>query len=360
MRPPEPTLDESAQWDQFVERAEDGHSLQSWGWGVLKAQYGWKALRVVVPSSGDIAAAAQVLVRELPLGLGKIGYVPRGPVVDFEDTEVLERLVAELKSLIDEEKLISLKIEPEVLESGGADRIRAHLARLGFIESAPVQRLSSIWVDLTAPEEDILARMKQKTRYNIRLAEKKGVRVITGSEADISRWYELYKTTARRDGFTIHQREYYRRVLATMGKHNHARLLIADHEGEMIAAIMVFQFGRGAQYMYGASAGHKRNLMAPYLLQYEAIRWAKLNGAQYYDLWGIPDRLVESDPLWGVYRHKRGYGGQEVRYIGAFDLVRSPVQHALYARMAEPAYKWISTKRVDATRAERELRRRIR
>ncbi len=121
-----------------------------------------------------------------------------------------------------------------------------------------------------------------------------------------------------------------------------ANLLLAHHEGDLLAGIIVFLFGGKAQYMYGASSNEKRNLMAPYLLQWEGMRWAKQSGASIYDLWGIPDLLEESDPLWGVFRHKRGYGGQIVRYIGAFDMVRSPLQHLALERVARPLFKRVA------------------
>jgi lipid II:glycine glycyltransferase (peptidoglycan interpeptide bridge formation enzyme) len=125
-----------------------------------------------------------------------------------------------------------------------------------------------------------------------------------------------------------------------------ARLFLARHDGDLLAGIIVFGFGRTAEYMYGASSNEKRNLMAPYLVQWEGMRWAKERGAAVYDLWGIPDRLEESEDLWGVYRHKRGYGGEIVRYIGAFDLVRAPVRHFALEGIARPLFKRVARRRV--------------
>ncbi|MGH2443854.1 MAG: lipid II:glycine glycyltransferase FemX, partial [Chloroflexota bacterium] len=198
-----------------------------------------------------------------------------------------------------------------------------------------------IWVDLNATEDEILARQKQKTRYNTRLAARKGVSVHPGGPADIDEWYRLYQVTAQRDGFSIHDREYYRQVLVSLGD-GMARLLLAVHERGVIAGIIVLRFGRTAQYMYGASSNEKRNLMAPYLLQWEAMRWARASGATCYDLWGIPDRLDEKEDLWGVYRHKRGYGGELVRYIGAFDMVQAPLRHGVLERVVRPLFKRVA------------------
>jgi lipid II:glycine glycyltransferase (peptidoglycan interpeptide bridge formation enzyme) len=184
-----------------------------------------------------------------------------------------------------------------------------------------------------------MARQKQKTRYNIRLAARKGVSITQGGLCDLQAWYALYDVTARRDDFTIHSLDYYRAILEELGPRGMAALLLAHHEGDLLAGIIVFLFGRKAQYMYGASSNEKRNLMAPYLLQWEAMLWSKERGAAIYDLWGIPDRLEENEDLWGVYRHKRGYGGEIVRYIGAFDLVRSRLRHLALERAARPLFK---------------------
>ncbi|GAC1444417.1 MAG: hypothetical protein NVSMB52_03800 [Chloroflexota bacterium] len=152
----------------------------------------------------------------------------------------------------------------------------------------------------------------------------------------------MYTVTAKRDGFSTHSLEYYRQVMSVLQPPGMANLLLAHHEGDLLAGIVVFLFGHLGQYMYGASSNQKRNLMAPYLLQWEGMRWAKNLGATTYDLWGIPDRLEESDDLWGVYRHKRGYGGDIKRYIGAFDLVQAPVQHFALEQIARPIMKRIA------------------
>jgi peptidoglycan pentaglycine glycine transferase (the first glycine) len=203
---------------------------------------------------------------------------------------------------------------------------------------------------LTVDEDVMLARQKQKTRYNIGLSARKGVTVRHGTLSDLSRWYEMYRETSQRDGFTIHSLEYYRTVLECLTSRNMAALLLAEHEGDLLAGIIVFAFGRSAQYVYGASSNLRRNLMAPYLVQWEGMRWARDRGAAVYDLWGIPDTLVESEDLWGVYRHKSGYGGDIVRYIGAYDLVRSPIQHLAVERIGRPLFKRIA--RLDARGAE--------
>lgn len=278
-------------------------------------------------------------MRKLPNGLGKLAYVPKGPIVNYDDTSVVEVMMAALRELADDQRVISLKIEPEVREPSPLNNT---LSNLGLKPASPVQMRSTIWVGLTASEEEILAGQKQKTRYNMRLAAKKGVTVSSGGLDDIDLWYRLYRVTAQRDVFTVHDADYYRLVLQMLQPHGMANLLLAHHEGDLLAGIIVFVFGNKAQYMYGASSNEKRNLMAPYLLQWEAMRWAKQRGATIYDLWGIPDRLEENEELWGVYQHKRGYGGEIVRYVGAFDLVRSPIRRLLLEEVARPLFKRVA------------------
>ena len=326
-------------WNLFVSAQPSGHILQSWEWGEFKARGGWRPIRLALKDGARIRGAAQVLLRTLPYGLGRLAYVPKGPVLDYSRPEEVRQMLDALRDLAARYRVISLKIEPEVLQSETLD---AELRDLGLEPAPPVQMRSTIWVDLTPSEEEIMARQKQKTRYNTRLAARKGVTVTSGGAADIDAWYDMYETTAERDTFGIHDREYYRQALETLQPRGMANLLLARHEGDLLAGIIVFCFGNKAQYMYGASSNEKRNLMAPYLVQWEGMRWAKSRGARVYDLWGIPDRLEENEDLWGVYRHKRGYGGEIVRYVGAFDIVRLPVQHFLLERLARPIFKRVA------------------
>jgi lipid II:glycine glycyltransferase (peptidoglycan interpeptide bridge formation enzyme) len=331
--------DQRDAWNDFVASSPYGHILQSWEWGEVKGRTGWRPVRLALLDEGQIRAAAQVLIRALPYGVGRLGYVPKGPVLDYADPALLNAMLDALRGLARRERVISLKIEPEVVEpSPVSDTLLAD----GLVSAPPVQMRSTIWVDLTADNDEMLARQKQKTRYNIRLAERKGVEVRSGTPADLPSWYRIYEVTSRRDTFSIHGLDYYRTVLDILQPAGLADLLLAYHDGDLLAGIIVFAFGHEAQYMYGASSNEKRNLMAPYLLQWQGMQWAKDRGARVYDLWGIPDRLEESEDLWGVYRHKRGYGGEIVRYIGAFDLVRAPLQHMALERVARPLFKRVA------------------
>jgi lipid II:glycine glycyltransferase (peptidoglycan interpeptide bridge formation enzyme) len=194
--------------------------------------------------------------------------------------------------------------------------------------------------------------MKQKTRYNVRLAGRKGVTVRPGDEGDLPAFYRLMETTAQRDGFGIHTQAYYEAAHRLFVPSGQGNLLLAEYDGQLLAGLVVLAaaHGRAACYMYGASSDAHRNLMPTYLLQWEAMLWAREQGCRVYDLWGVPDENEDrleaefkgrSDGLWGVYRFKRGFGGRLARSIGAWDLVYSPLRYWLYAT----AVGWLQQRR---------------
>jgi lipid II:glycine glycyltransferase (peptidoglycan interpeptide bridge formation enzyme) len=199
-------------------------------------------------------------------------------------------------------------------------------------------------VDIRPSEKEILAAMKSKTRYNIRLADRKGVRVERGKREDIETFNHLMSITGERDDFGVRSAAYYRRVWELFEPLGMAHMLIARMGQEPIAALMAFACGKKAWYMYGASSNRHRETMPNYALQWEAIRWAKSRGCETYDLYGVPDQELEtlessfterSDGLWGVYRFKRGFGGDLVRYAGAYDYVYRRSLYWLYHRLVE-------------------------
>jgi lipid II:glycine glycyltransferase (peptidoglycan interpeptide bridge formation enzyme) len=190
-----------------------------------------------------------------------------------------------------------------------------------------IQFRNTVLVDINRSEDEILAGMKQKTRYNIRLAARKGVTVRKGSFEDLEMLYQMYAETALRDNFIIREREYYLKAWRIFLDSQMAQPLIAQVDGKPVAALILFMFSGKAWYMYGMSGEAHREKMPNHLLQWEAIRHAKLSGCTVYDMWGAPDHFDENDPMWGVYRFKEGFGGQVARTIGAWD---KPVRPFLY------------------------------
>ncbi|MBN1260969.1 MAG: peptidoglycan bridge formation glycyltransferase FemA/FemB family protein [Anaerolineae bacterium] len=317
-------------WDEFVARHPDGHLLQTSTWGQVKAEFEWNW--EIIQAGGGAEGGALILYRRLPLNLVTIAYVPRGPVIDWNNAALVTDMFTRMQAAAKRRRALALWVEPELLDSPQA---RAQLLSLGFKSVArAIQPPRTIMVDLQPKEDEILARMKQKTRYNIRLALRKGVSVRRGTEKDIGIFHELMQETSDRDAFGVHSAAYYRRVFESFAAQGQVALFFAQVEEKPVAALMAFALGRTGWYFYGASSNRHRNLMTTYVLQWEAMLWAKAHGCARYDLWGIPDVdeteleaafAERSDGLWGVYRFKRGFGGEVIRYTGLWEKSLSPL-----------------------------------
>ncbi len=327
---------EAQTWMAFLEGHPEAHVLQTAPWGDLKAGFGWRARRWLLIEHGEHRAGLQVLIRPLPLGLS-ILYVPKGPVGDWQRPEAFHALLTTLDRLAQETHAVWLRIEPDVMEG----ELQLDLTAFGFRPAPPIQPRRTILVSLEGEEEAILQAMHPKTRYNIRLAERKGVKVREARPEELPLFYQLLQRTAARDRFAIHTFDYYRAAYERFVPHL-ARLWLAFYEEEPIAALMAFAWGERTWYFYGASGDRHREKMPTYALQWTAIRWAKARGCRWYDLWGIPDEDPEvleaqfatrRDGLWGVYRFKRGFGGRVVRWAGAFDRVYFPPLYRLVRRL---------------------------
>jgi lipid II:glycine glycyltransferase (peptidoglycan interpeptide bridge formation enzyme) len=332
----------ATEWDEFVAAHPYAHILQTAEWGELKAAFGWSAQWVTLLEDGAPRAGALVLYRPLPLGVGALAYVPRGPLVDWERPDELAELMEALSAAARARRAVALIVEPDLPDES---RWRELLTALGFRPSplGSIQPRRTLIVDISRDEEAILAAMKSKTRYNIRLAERKGVVVWEGTESDFPAFHRLMAETAARDRFGVHAPAYYERAYHLFVPRGWARLLMAGVEGEPVAALMVFALGRRAWYFYGASSDTHREKMPTYRLQWEAIRWARSRGCTEYDLWGVPDEDEErleaeftrrQDGLWGVYRFKRGFGGRLVRTVGTWERPLRPALYRLYAAVA--------------------------
>ncbi len=322
-------------WDDFVAQHTNGHLLQSWSWGAFRDAWGWHPRRVAVAGpSGDPIAGAQVLLRPTPLG--PYGYVPRGPVCAPGSPEAGALFAAVRQSV---GRAVAVRYEPAWVD-GSCDP-----SDWGWVPAPTAQPRSTVVIDLRSSEQDLLDGMQQKWRYNLGLAERRGVSVREGGEADLHGFAKLMEATARRDGFGSRPGEYYAWAWRAFQPHSH--VLLAEKEGALLAALMTFHFGAAAVYLYGASADEGRRDMPNHLLQWEAIRLAKVDGRLRYDLWGVPDVVgraaaagldltgvdASGDALAGVWGFKRGLGGTVERTVGGWDDVMSPLRHRLLSRL---------------------------
>ncbi len=337
------------EWNRIMAALPQSHLLQTWQWGQIKALNGWQALpQVWRDDQGTPQAAALVLERRLgPGGLWRILYAPRGPLLDWQDESRRQQVLDGLQSLARQRKATFIKIDPEVVVETGlpgseeaqpdsvGQQLRRELQRRGWRFSVEqIQFRNTFWIDLTASPEAWLGRMKQKTRYNIRLAERKGVQVRSGTVDDLPLLYRMYAETSLRDGFVIRPEGYYHHIWQTFMQNQMAQALIAEVEGQPVAGLMLLYFGKTAYYLYGMSRPAHREKMPNHLLQWEAMKRAQAAGCTRYDLWGAPDRFEEADSMWGVYRFKEGLGGTVVQTLGAWDYVCRPFAYLLYTRIA--------------------------
>ncbi|MGC1376913.1 MAG: peptidoglycan bridge formation glycyltransferase FemA/FemB family protein [Anaerolineales bacterium] len=352
-------------WNSLISTLPNPHFLQTHEWAQVKAAGGWQPLYAVWDADGTVnyasriteyasapKAAALILKKTvIRRGLAArlcILYCPKGPNLDWSDAPLRRRVLDDLQGLARQQGAIFLKLDPDiVLGTGlpgaedavtepGGEAVRADLSRRGWqFSQDQIQFRNTVLLDVSASEDEMLARMKQKTRYNTRLASKKGVSVRAGTEADFPMLYRMYAETAARDGFMIREEHYYQTVWRTFGQASmpFAQPLIAEVDGEPVAAVFLFAFAGRAYYVYGMSREAHREKMPAYLLQWEAMKWAKARGCRIYDLWGAPDVFDESDAMWGVFRFKEGLGGYVARTLGAWDFAPNPLWYAMYTRL---------------------------
>ena len=378
-------------WNKFIAENSSESFLQAWEWGEFQKNVGRRILRVGVisnnfkennkevssikyqVSSDNLLAVALLIKYELPFGQSYL-YCPRGPVASqkFVKSKVykaaVDFLFEEIKKITKKEKAMFLKIDPP-MKLNQESRIKNQELEApplskgvgGIFRKSPneIQPKNTLILDITKSEEELLKEMKPKTRYNIRLAERKGVR-IRNYESGImnqeyfEKFWKLTEETSKRDKFAPHNKNYYWKMLESLdGKHTpspsqegdslyclQAKLYLAEYKNKTIAANIVLSFGDFCVYLHGASSSEYRNVMAPYLLQWRQILDAKKTGCKAYDFWGVSNlkatcrhvafRFDKKSDWSGITRFKKGFGGKERNYIGAYDLVFSRWKYELY------------------------------
>jgi lipid II:glycine glycyltransferase (peptidoglycan interpeptide bridge formation enzyme) len=284
------------QWEQKMSSQTQAQFLQSWEWGEFQNRLGRKFWRLEIDGQ-------YIMVIKMPLPLGwNYLYIPRTRV------QLTDKKLEVLKEFAVQEKCLFIRVEPVTQE----------LNSLGFNKSKQVQPTKTLMLDLSQSEDELLAQMHQKTRYNIRLAEKKGVKLVLSKSEGFPKFYDLMMDTFRRKDKGLHSRNYYQKLYLD----HISKIYFAEYEGKVLCANMMIYYGDTMTYLHGGSSSEDKNIMAPHLLQWEQIKLAKTQGYRYYDFWGI-DELK-----WpGVTRFKKGFGGFEVDYSGAWEL---PINKALY------------------------------
>lgn len=319
----------ATEWHQILLALPNPHVLQSWPWGDFKSRWGWTVTRLAWFDGGQPVAAAQILRRPIPRTGWSFLYITKGPILDYRNEALTAQVLTDLATYARRQRALFIKIDPDVPRRYGEPdsqppREREGQTMLTLLKSQgwhyspeQIQFRNTVLIDLTPDSDTILARMKSKWRYNIRLAERRGVVIEVGDDLDL--FYTLYAATAARDGFLIRPKAYYLDVWHDFLQTGQGKLLLASVEGEVVAGMVLFIYGQTAWYFYGASTEVHRQHMPNHLLQWQAMLTAKESGCTRYDMWGAPDTFSEVDSMWGVYRFKRGFGGTVRQGLGAFD-----------------------------------------
>lgn len=329
------TPQQYAEYESFVASHPQGCFTQSALWQKVKNNWGWEGV-LSRAQDGSVRGACGVLVQKIPALRTAFLYAPRGPVCDLGDRETLQDLKAGADALAEKYRAHTLKWDPDI--SAGNTAFLALMEEMGFKRIAGPEGFETIQarfnyrLDIAGKsEEEILQGLTQKTRYNVRLAQRKGVEIRVCGPEKVPDFWRLMQVTGERDGFNIRPQEYFVRMLESLGEH--ARLYMGFYEGEAICGALATNFAGKTCYVYGASDNAHRNVMPNYLMQWEMIRWAVQTGCALYDFQGVAGDLDESKPIYGLYRFKRGFGGYLDELAGEFDFEYRPA----VARMVEKA-----------------------
>lgn len=313
-------------YESFVSSSPTGHIVQSWSWGEFKQSYGNPITRIGVFDKDKLVAAASYTLHKVPYTKFNVGYLPKGPTVTGSSKEATEILFKKLQEIAKEQSCIFIRLEPNFYKASDVK-----LPKLPNLVTAPKTIFAphTLIVDLTKTEEELLKNMHEKWRYNVRLAERKDVRVEETN--DIETFIQIQKETAQRDKFFIHPDKYYRDLWNLLHPQGLAYLLRAKHENDVLVCWLLFRYGDYLYYPYGASRSHKRNLMPSHAMMWSAIKFGKEKGCKVFDLWGAsPEDADSNDPWVGFTTFKLGFGAKRVSFLGTYDLVMNPALYKMF------------------------------
>ena len=320
-----------AEFEQFVRTHKNGSFMQSLAWPKVKNNWGYDGV-LSRGSDGTVRGAMMVLIQRAPVIGSAFLYAPRGPVCDFTDTEALSDLTEGVHALAKKHRAYQFVMDPDVLASniefiGLAQSLGYRYTKGGDNFETIQPRFNYRLNTENRTEDDLFAALTQKTRYNVRVALKHGVEVRICGKEMLDDFVRIYKTTGERDGFNTRPRSYFERMLDALG--DDCRLYMGFYQGQAIAGAISTQFAGKTCYVYGASDNVFRNVMPNYLVQWEMIKWAVEGGSSVYDFQGVSGVLDESNPLYGLYRFKRGFNGELIELAGEFNILFKPLTNTL-------------------------------
>ncbi|MFH1405096.1 MAG: peptidoglycan bridge formation glycyltransferase FemA/FemB family protein [Patescibacteria group bacterium] len=317
-------------WEEFVKKNApiSGAFLHSWDWGEFQSAYGKKVVRLgEFNDEGQIQGVALLIQMQMPFGK-YYWYCPRGPLFviarrpQADEVISLSEKIASLPLVArNDSRSIFLRLDPITGIPTGAKKTNN------------VQPQDTLMLDLEKDEKELLARMHHKTRYNIRLAQRKEVEIDFPKHTFTDHMWSIFQQTSKRgDGFGLHKKEYYEQMLKSCNdKEPRAFLATASYQKQIVAVNIMMDYNGVRTYLHGASSNEYRNIMAPYALHWALISDAKKNGIKAYDWWGVaPEGAVENHPWTGITKFKTGFGGKRISFVGTYDLVYDQKMYMLY------------------------------
>ena len=313
------------EYENFNWNHPKGHFMQSLKWANMKTE--WKnVILISTDSDNKIKGSISLLIRKVPVIKKTIMYSPRGPVCDFADLETLTELYRGITEIAKKYKAYVFKADPDIKCDNELAKENIKKAGFNILPGGKnfegIQPCFVFRMDIKdKTEEEVFEIFHSKTRYNIRLSEKKGVTTRIGTKEDVKEFSRLMAETGQRDEFVVRPAAYFAKMLEVYG--DNARLYMADFEGKSIAGTLAIYYGNKVWYLYGASGNAYRNVMPNYLLQWQMIKWAVENKCEIYDFRGVSGDLSEDNPLYGLYRFKKGFNGEFTEFIGEVEIVFS-------------------------------------
>lgn len=324
-------------WDAFLAKTPGGQYVQSSLWAQVKAVNGWRVERIIATQQGRIVAGAQLLLRPLPL-IGTIGYVPRGPMFTVDDSELVDSVMNALIGSVNRQRCQVMSVQPP----SGGEQFADQLSRWNFrLSSRRVAPMHTLLLDLRQEDDEILARMNRRTRYNARLGTRKGLTVRQGTVDDLSTYYRLLTMTSQRQNFEISSEEYYAKLWQVFEPPGHMALLLAEYKEEVVSAQLAIPFGNTVINKMTVWSGLHGNLKPNEALLWAAIQWSKAQGYDYYDFGGMSSKganaILRGEELpahmkKSVTSFKLGFGGDVFVFPQAYMYIGNPVLRWIYAR----------------------------
>lgn len=321
-------IKEAAEFDSFINSHPKGHMMQTSMWGQVKKEWSWTGF-IAREDSGEIRGVCGVLMRKIPYTPFKMMYAPRGPVCDLNDKETVSALLGAASEYGKKNKAYTFKIDTDT-PADNTEYIDL-LKSLGFTFKENNEKFESVQARYIfrlplegRSEEEVMAGFHSKTRYNTRLAERKGIRIEFKTKEFCKDFHDLMLVTGERDNFATRSTEYFERIMDAFG--DDARLCFAYYEDELLAGALDVHVGDKVWYVYGASSNEHRNLMPTYLVQWTLIKWAMEEGCNWYDFrGGYPD---ENNPLHGIYKFKKGFCNDYIEFMGEADLIMNKLGYS--------------------------------